>query len=193
MAKYRLLAVTTEYWKPKKDVIQEITNEIKHRIANKDFVVISEKAVSTALDNIVDESVLEPSFSAKLLAKLWMRIGWGYFLSQLCHFRKKKIEDLREYPFDTGSRHKQLVLQQAGFSQALMFGSEGGIDGSNLPYSYVSLPLTRACEIAEKVRIHVFLKTGKKVFVMITDTDKTYTFRNFHFTPRPCVIKGIHS
>jgi len=29
--------------------------------------------------------------------------------------------------------------------------------------------------------------------VIIVDTDKTYSFRNFHFTPRPKPIKGIFS
>jgi len=28
---------------------------------------------------------------------------------------------------------------------------------------------------------------------MIVDTDKTYSFRNFHFTPRPKPTQGIHS
>jgi F420-0:gamma-glutamyl ligase-like protein len=73
-----------------------------------------------------------------------------------------------------------------------MWGSEGGIDGSNLPYSYVSLPLDKPCELAEKIHQQIFLKLNKKVFVMILDTDKTYSFRNFHFTPRPKPLKGIH-
>jgi F420-0:gamma-glutamyl ligase-like protein len=33
----------------------------------------------------------------------------------------------------------------------------------------------------------------KKVIVIIVDTDKTYSFRNLHFTPRPKPMKGIHS
>jgi F420-0:gamma-glutamyl ligase-like protein len=74
-----------------------------------------------------------------------------------------------------------------------MFGSEGGIDGSNLPYSYVSLPLDNAHAIAEKIRTQLRLVLHKRVFVMIVDTDRTYTFRNFHFTPRPKPIKGILS
>jgi len=193
MATYNLLVITTKYWKPKENIIKEITNGIEQKIADRDFVVVSEKAVSVALGNIVDERVLEPSFSAKLLANLWMRICWGHFLSWLCHFRKKMIKYLREYPLEEGSRHKQLILQQAGLLQALMFGSEGGIDGTNLPFSYVSLPLKTAYEITEKIRAHTYSRTGKKVFVMITDTDKTYTFRNFHFTPRPYVMKGIYS
>jgi F420-0:gamma-glutamyl ligase-like protein len=92
-----------------------------------------------------------------------------------------------------GSRHKQAALRYAGFLQALMFGSEGGIDGSNLAYSYVSLPLKDAFGIAEEIRKQIWLRLGKKVSVIIADTDKTFSFRNFHFTPRPKPVKGIHS
>jgi F420-0:gamma-glutamyl ligase-like protein len=122
-----------------------------------------------------------------------MRIVWGYFLGELCHFGKRLIRRLRKYPLETGSRHKQIALQQAGLLQALMWGSEGGIDGSNLPFSYVSLPLTNPYELAEGVHQQIWRKLKKKVYVIIVDTDKTYSFRNFHFTPRPKPIKGIHS
>jgi F420-0:gamma-glutamyl ligase-like protein len=77
--------------------------------------------------------------------------------------------------------------------QALMWGSEGGIDGSNLPYSYVSLPLEKPYALAEELHQQIWLKLKRKVFVLIVDTDKTYSFRNFHFTPRPKPMKGIHS
>ncbi len=77
--------------------------------------------------------------------------------------------------------------------QALMFGSEGAIDGSNLAYSYVSLPLAKANEIAEKIRARLRLSLRKRVSVLIVDTDKTYSLGNFHFTPRPKPVKGIHS
>ncbi len=74
-----------------------------------------------------------------------------------------------------------------------MFGSEGGIDGSNLPYSYVSMPLNNAAEIAQEIQNQIRLKLRKNVCVIIADTDKTYKFRNFFFTPRPKPLKGIHS
>jgi F420-0:gamma-glutamyl ligase-like protein len=74
-----------------------------------------------------------------------------------------------------------------------MWGSEGGIDGSNLPFSYVSLPLSNPYETAELVHQQIWRKLKKKVYVIIVDTDKTYSFRNFHFTPRPKPMKGIHS
>ena len=80
-----------------------------------------------------------------------------------------------------------------GFFAALMFGSEGGIDGSNFPYSYVSLPLNNADEVAQEIREQIFVRLERNVCVIIADTDKTYKFRNFFFTPRPKPMKGIHS
>jgi F420-0:gamma-glutamyl ligase-like protein len=74
-----------------------------------------------------------------------------------------------------------------------MWGSEGAIDGSNLPYSYVSLPLNNPSQLAEEIHEQIWIKLRKKVSVIIEDTDKTYSFRNFHFTPRPKAMKGIHS
>jgi F420-0:gamma-glutamyl ligase-like protein len=74
-----------------------------------------------------------------------------------------------------------------------MFGSEYGIDGSNLAYTYVSLPLKNAQQIAKRIRKQILRTLHKKVCVMITDTDKTYSFRSFHFTPRPDPIGGVHS
>jgi F420-0:gamma-glutamyl ligase-like protein len=193
MTKYYALAVTTKYWKPKADYLNEITKASASRVDNGDFVIVSEKAVSTALGNIVDESHIRPSLSAKLISKLWMRFMWGYLLGTLCHFGQRLLKRLRTYPVDEGSRHKQLTLQQAGLLQALMFGSEGGIDGSNLPYSYVSLPLKNAYALAEGIQQQIWLMLQKKVTVIIVDTDKTYSFRNFHFTPHPNPMKGIHS
>lgn len=158
-----------------------------------DFVVVSEKAVSTALGNIVDESLISPSFNARLIAKLWMRFMWGYPLGIMCRFGQRLLQRLRAYPVGAGSRHKQLALQQAGFLQALMFGSEGGIDGSNLPYSYVSLPLKDAYAVARQIQQRIWRELRREVTVILVDTDKTYSFRNFHFTPRPNPMQGIHS
>ncbi|TET64580.1 hypothetical protein E3J49_03870 [Candidatus Bathyarchaeota archaeon] len=192
MIKYKALAIATRYWRPGENYLEKIIKGVKGRILDGDFIVVSEKAISTAMSNIVDEELIEPNQCAKLIAKYWMRIVWGYVLGPLCHYQERPLRCLREYPLEMGSRHKQVALQQAGFLQALMFGSEGGIDGSNLAYAYVSLPLNNAEEVAEKIRKQIRLKLGKIVSVMIVDTDKTYSFCGFHFTPRPKPMKGIH-
>jgi F420-0:gamma-glutamyl ligase-like protein len=173
--------------------LRSIARAVQGRLHDGDFIVVSEKALSTALNNVVDESLAKPGLGAKVVAGPWMRITWGYCLAFMCHFDRKLTQVLREYPYEVGSRHKQVALQHAGLLGALMFGSEGGIDGTNLPYSYVSLPLKNGKEIAENIRVHVNSALGKKAFVMIADTDKTYSLGTFHFTPRPSPIKGIHS
>jgi F420-0:gamma-glutamyl ligase-like protein len=193
MSGYKALVVTTKYWRPSENYLKEIVQAVKGKIADGDFLIISEKAISTALNNIVDEKSVEPSLSAKLIAKYWMRIVWGYSLGPSCHLREELLRHLRNYPFEMGSRHKQVALQHAGLLQALMFGSEGGIDASNLAYSYVSLPLNNANEVAENISKQIWSSLRKKVFVIIADTDKTYSLRSFHFTPRPKPTEGIHS
>ena len=182
MTKYTALAITTNYWRPHSGYTDKILTAIENKVEDGDYVVVSEKAVSTALGGMVDESTVEPSLTARALAGFWMRFVWGYPLGVLCGFGPRLLKRLRNYPLDSGSRHKQVALQYAGFWQSLMFGSEGGIDGSNLPYSYVSLPLCNPEELAQKIQSQIQQKLQKNVCVIIADTDKTYKFRNFYFT-----------
>ncbi len=193
MARYKVLAVATKYWRPKSNYVQEITDAVRGKVDDGDFVVVSEKAMSTAVGNVVDENAVAPTLNSKLIAKLWMRIVWGYVLGPLCRFQASFLQRLRAYPLEAGSRHKQLILQHCGPLQALMFGSEGGVDASNVAYSYVSLPLRNAAEAAQGIRRELLRKLQKRICVIIADTDKTYSFGNFHFTPRPNPIRGIHS
>jgi F420-0:gamma-glutamyl ligase-like protein len=192
MMKHKFLPVTTEYWKPGQNYIRTIIGSIDGKVADDDLIVISDKAISTAMNSIADESRIKPTLTARFIANFWMRTVWGYLLGPACHLRTSLIEKLKQYPLERGSQHKQVALRHAGLLQALMFGSEGGIDGSNLPYAYVSIPLKNLGWNALMIRRQVQLDLGKRVSVMIADTDKTYSFRNFHFTPRPRPIKGIH-
>jgi F420-0:gamma-glutamyl ligase-like protein len=191
--RYKALAVESRYWKPADNYIRDIIEAIKNIVADGDFVTVSEKAVSTALGNLIDEKTVEPSRLARYIAKYWMRIVWPYILGPVCHLRPKTIQFLRSYPADEGSLHKQLALEQSGFLQALMHGSEGAIDGSNLPYSYVALPLESAQAVAQELRERIRAELQKNVTVVIVDTDKTYSVMGFNFTPRPKPLRGIHS
>jgi F420-0:gamma-glutamyl ligase-like protein len=190
---YKARAISTPYWKPGDDYVTNVMQAVKNKLENGDIIVVSEKAILTALGNIVDESRVEPSRTANFLARYWMRLMWGYVLGQLCHLSKETIQRLKNYPTKEGAQHKQVALQYAGFLQALMYGSEGGIDGSNLPYAYVSLTLRNAPEVARKIRTAIKETLNKKVAVLIVDTDKTYSLGSFNFTPRSTSTKGIHA
>jgi F420-0:gamma-glutamyl ligase-like protein len=190
---YKARAISTPYWKPGDDYVTNVIQAAKNRLKNGDIIVVSEKAISTASGNIVDESKVKPQRTANFLARYWMRIMWGDVLGPLCHLRKETIQRLRNYPTKEGAQHKQVALQHAGLLQAFMYGSEGGIDGSNLPYAYVSLTLRDAQEIAQKVRTAIKETLNKNVTVLIVDTDKTYSWGSFNFTPRSTSTKGIHA
>ncbi len=193
MTKYSALAVTTSYWKPNDKYLERIIEALDGKLCDGDFVVVSEKALAVATGCIVDEAKVKPSQNARFIAGFWMKIVWGYCLGYLCGFGLRLLRRLREYPLESGSRHKQVALERSGLLQALMFGSEGGIDGSNLAYSYVSLPLKDADVFAGQIQKQISSRMGKHVCVVIADTDKTYRFNNFYFTPRPNPLRGIHS
>ena len=192
MTKYTATAITTEYWKPGENYLQKIITHTKDKLANGDIIVISEKALAVATNHITDESCIKPSLNARLIAQLWMRIVWAHILGPMCHFSTKLLKNLEEYPLQEGAKHKQVALTYTDPLQALMFGSEGGIDGSNLPYSFVSLPLENADRLAIEMHDIIKLRLQKETCVMITDTDKTYSFHGFNWTPRPTFIRTIH-
>ena len=129
MTIYKAMALNTEYWKPRTDAVAATIEAVKNRIRDGDFVVVSEKALATAQGNIVDEKDFRPGLAAKFLARIWMPIVWGYFLGIMCHFGQRLLRRMRNYPTEMGGRHKQVAVQHGGFLQALMFGSEAGIDG----------------------------------------------------------------
>ncbi len=193
MTPCRIIIPLAKYWRPGENYLSEIGRILHGKIVDGDIIVISEKAISTSTGNLIDESTVRAHLGARLIARLWMRLIWGWLLSTLCHFKRKLKLRLQNYPVDLGSVHKQVALDAAGLLQALMFGSEGAIDSSNLAYSFVSLPLKDASEIADRIRLRIRADLKKQVTVMIVDTDKTYSFGNFHFTPRPGPLKGIYS
>ena len=183
--------IRTRYWRPKTDYLNEIWRAVKGIAKEGDVIVISEKAISTAKGLIVDESKIKPTFSAYLIVSIWTRVIWGYFLGYLCHLKPKSIKRLRAYPLFEGAKHKQLALSYAGLLQALRHGSEGGIDVSNLPYSYASLPLPDPQKEAEKIGRFLESRGIKSVSIMIVDTDMTYTIGSLHLSPRRTSIPHI--
>jgi F420-0:gamma-glutamyl ligase-like protein len=185
--------VETKYWLPGGNHLKILAEALDGKICDGDIVTISEKALSIVKGRIINESEYKSGLLARFISKIWMRIIWGYFLCQLCHMKEKNIRRLREYPLKEGSVHKQIVMSFSSFLQVLQWGSEGGIDGSNLPDAFVSLPLDNPQETTEEIRNYIKNRLGKEIAVMIVDTDKTYSILGFHFTHRPSYYGNIHS
>jgi len=185
--------IKTRYWRPGDNYLKSILDSTQRFLRNSDVLICSEKALSIAEGNVIDEGTATPGLPTKVLVALGMRFLWGRFLGILCHFKAETVRHLRSYPIHAGAAHKQIILRYAGLVQALKYGSEGGVDTSNVPFSYVCLPLKNPMEVAEHIRRAIHEKTGKTVTVIIADTDSTFSYRNFHFTSRPHPVQGIHS
>jgi F420-0:gamma-glutamyl ligase-like protein len=187
----RAIKVKTGYWTPGTDYIAEIAKAVEGLVKDGDVVVVSEKAISTAKGLILDESRFKPSLLARILVKLWTRRLWGGPLGRWARLRPRTLRSLRDYPLELGSRHKEVALRYTGLLQALRHYSEGGIDASNLPYSYVSLPLPQASVEARKIQSAIASRIGKKVQVLIVDSDKSFSWRNLHLAPRRIETRGL--
>ncbi|MEJ2240689.1 MAG: coenzyme F420-0:L-glutamate ligase, partial [Candidatus Bathyarchaeota archaeon] len=92
--KYKVVAIETNYWKPKDNYLKQIIQAIENIIEDGDIITISEKAISTALGNLIDEDKIKPTKLAFIIAKYWMRIIWPYFLGPICHLREKTVQNL---------------------------------------------------------------------------------------------------
>jgi len=90
--------IKTRYWRPGIDYVKVIVNSVKSYVEDSDIIVVSEKAISTAEGNLVDESKIKPGLLAKIIVLFWMRIVWGYFLGRICQFREKQIMHLPSIP-----------------------------------------------------------------------------------------------
>lgn len=189
--KIKTLTLRCRYWRPGTNYEKEITKRVEKYVKDGDIVAVSEKAVSTASSNIVDEALIKPGRLAWFLSSFWTRRIWGGPLGRIIGLKEQTIKNLQNYPKLEGAAHKQLSLSKVGFLQSLRHYSEGGIDASNLPYTYVSLPLKKPSGIASSIREEILRKTGVKVTVMIIDGDTTYSWKNFHLAPRKVESPGL--
>ncbi|MDK2372665.1 MAG: coenzyme F420-0:L-glutamate ligase [Candidatus Korarchaeota archaeon] len=178
------------YWRPEADIIDLILKTYSHDLRDGDFLVISEKALSVALGEIFDESELKAGICVKvatdLVRKVWLFIG------RICGI-KGPFEEIASLPSDIISRHKALALKVGGIKHFLKPLSEAGIDASNLPLSYVSLPLRNPNRVADYIRERIEEETGRRVNVLIQDTDKSFLLKgsSLILTTRPSEVRGL--
>lgn len=184
-------AVKTKYWLPGENIYRYLIYVADKIAEDGDIIVISEKALAVAEGRLIDESKVKPNILSIIITYILMRIIWAYILGPLCRFKLKTINFLRRYPIREGAAHKQICLRIAGLLQALKHYSEGGIDLTNVPYSYSCLPLDKPMEKAKEIWLKIYRETGKRIGVLIVDSDKTYSLGRLHVTSRPNAIKGI--
>ena len=87
--KITTIKIKTRYWPPGTDYIREILDAVREILLDGDIVTVSEKAVSTAMGTIIDESRIKPGIFAQFLVTFWMSKLWGGPLGRLTKLRER--------------------------------------------------------------------------------------------------------
>ncbi len=187
----RLYRRSFTYWYPGTNAVKKLIHEYYKMVNNGDFLIISEKALAIAYGHIYDESLIRTDKITYILTLILNKYVWGYILSRYIGVKTQQL--LVNMPTELIARHKKLALKYGGFKHFIKPVSEAGIDTKNLPYQYVALPLSNADKIAQMIYSE-FLKHGKKVNILIIDTDRAFKPRRLNsivFSTRKSFIKGI--
>jgi F420-0:gamma-glutamyl ligase-like protein len=186
---YIAIPVKTGYIKPG-DSYEVIIESSLEFLEDEDFLVVSETPLAISQDRLVDEAEFEPSISAYILADVWSKYIWGYILGPVLRIKKRTIQNLRKLPPEARS-HKEVILKYYGWKHALKPASEAGVDLSNAPGTCVSLLPHDPQGVSEEMERKIKDISGKRVTVMIIDTDATYKLGKVKFTSLPISIGEI--
>ncbi len=191
----RAYPIKTRYIRKGEDFIPIVIEAIKNsgiKLEDGDFVVLSEKMVSTSEGNFIDESKFTPGILA-YFCYYWSKYVWGYFLGKILKVKEDKIKNLRKLPKEETLKHKQAIIETVGLRYALKPYAEGGVDLTNVPGTYACPLPKNPKKWAEKLHKEIKKELGVDVVVMISDTDATYKVLNFYITALPYAIDGIIS
>jgi|GEM_PF-99107 F420-0:gamma-glutamyl ligase-like protein len=190
----RVLRKPFKYWLPGSNISKEIVRKYREYLEDGSIVVLTEKAVSVALGNIYDESIIKPDPISEYLTRiinwyLWRRVFYKFF-----KYSGNFLQIVEEVPLEYLAMHKKLSIKYGGLLSFIKPYSEAGIDTTNLPYYYVSLPLRKADKIAREIKEEINKLVDKDVYVLLVDSDRTFkpkSFSSLAISTRPSYIKGI--
>lgn len=186
---YITIPVITDYIRPNESY-DSIINKAAELLEEDDYLVISETPIAISQGRLVDELAFKPSILSILLADVWSKYIWGYFLGPMFHIKSRTIKNLRRLPKEARC-HKQLILEYYGIKHALKPASEAGVDLSNVPGSCVCLLPENPQKVVGDIYQKIKNNYKKDVTVMIIDTDVTYQLGGMKFTSIPLAMPGI--
>lgn len=181
-------------WRPRVDVVNEILHFYGNILRPNDYLIISDKALSVAYGYLFDESKIKPDLLSKVLSYVITRFVWGRLLYNF--FSNDVIRVLKDTSINIIAAHKRIAMRIHGFKHFIKPVSEAGIDTSNLPKAYVSIPIPRSkmSKIIDYIHKKITVKLGFSVNILVINTDKAYMpkfINNLVFSTRPSFIPGI--
>ena len=151
------------------DYVKIIINSIQqsgHPIEDKDIIVIASKVVSTALGMMVEVSKLKPSRKAIAIAK---KHGLNPNHIQLI------LDEADEVYGAVAYQNPKFIVFWTRKEGAFEINS--GVDIKNTPIGFETIDIKEPNKIANEIRLRAEQLTGKKVGVLIIDSN-WYPLRN---------------
>jgi F420-0:gamma-glutamyl ligase-like protein len=193
-AAVRVFKKPFKYWFPGSNVAREIASKYRGCLEDGSIVVVTEKAVSVALGNIYDESVIRADPVSRHLTRIVNSHLWGLLLYRLFRHSENFLRIVEGVPLEYLAAHKRLSIKYGGLLSFIKPYSEAGMDTTNLPYYYVSLPLRDADKVAREIREEIGKLVNRDVYVVLVDSDRTFkpkSLSSLAISTRPSCVKGI--
>ena len=195
MTRYRVRVYRrgTRLWTPGTDFVGETLKLYRDLLKPGDIVAFSEKALAVSLGLIYDESLVKASVIDSVFTYLIKNVLWLHLLKVFFE-KRESISLLEKTPLELLAKHKKTIARLCGPLYILKPFSECGVDATNLPYQYVSLPLKNPCRIAYEVKSAIESKVGFTVNVLVVDSDlcfKPKGVKNLVIATRQSCVRGV--
>ena len=138
------------------DVILRSLKESHLELQDNDILVIAESPLAITQGRMVKLSEVKPSEEAMEIAS---KFGMSPKLMELI------LQESCAIYGGNPDYHFALALTKDGY-----FLANAGIDKSNVPRGYVTLPPEKPFETAKRIREEIYKRTGKKVGILIADS-----------------------
>ena len=189
---FKLIKKPMRYWYPGANVVKEIWRTYKDTLRPGDIIALSDKALSIAYGSIYDEKLIHPDPITKFMTYIVSKIFWAKVMHYM--FLEDTLSILTSTPLNVLASHKKLSIKIGGLKHFLKPLSEAGIDTTNLPYTYVSLPIQNIDKIVNELKEQLELLSSMPINILVIDSDKCFQpkgYRSIAFATRPTGIKGI--
>lgn len=153
-----------------------------------DIIVITSKIISKAKGYIIDKFSIKPSFKAKVIAKITGKPSWE--VEAILQKSKSIIASIpvakillsigfvEKFSKNPEIAKKLLLNDPSILIVECLDGrlcSDAGIDASNVPEQYLTYPPSNPNKEAYEIRKRIEELCGKKIGVVITDTELSIT------------------
>jgi coenzyme F420-0:L-glutamate ligase/coenzyme F420-1:gamma-L-glutamate ligase len=187
MSRVEVIGLKIPMIEGKCDLVDEILKaaaESNIKILDRDVIVVTDKVVSKCFGRLVNVKDVKVSEKALKLAKK-TRLDPKFVelvlensdeivaVIPIKRLVEKGLVELRSLARDTGAAERLLeeypvfIVTRSGD----MLWSDGGIDSSNLPLRHYAIPVKTHDEAAKMIREGIYRATGKRVAVVICDTE----------------------